>query len=587
LTGLKRALLGLAVAALVSSAGISALILSSDFSNDELFWAVFVPLVGLSFVGTGLFAWWRRPENRFGALMTATGFAWLVDGLSWADSPWPYLFSQIFGAVYVVLLAHMLLAFPSGRLYGRLAHLSIYAGYAVATLGTIPGLVFTEHAAVWDGDCGPCPSNPILIHANDSLADVFNALNSLAGIALVGVIAYLLARRWLTAAPPLRRAMAPVFGSGGLALTLVVVVLVLDVFDANQTVRDGVWYATVALVATVPYAFLFGLFRSRMFQAGAVGELVRRLGDATRPGALRGYLADALGDPTLQLAFWLPESERYVNAQGVPVDLPGRRSPRRAWTPVEREGRPVAAIVHDASLREERELVNAVAASAALALENERLEVELRAAIAEVRASRARIVQASDAARRRLERNLHDGAQQRLVSMALTLRMARHKIEKDPSGAEGLIQSAEEELGRALEDLRELARGIHPAVLSDHGLDAALQSLTQRATVPVDLLSTPGGRLPPTVEAAAYFVVAEALTNVAKYAHASKATVSVARDNGRAVVEVRDDGIGGADPAAGTGLRGLADRVAALDGRLELQSRPGEGTIVRAEIPCE
>jgi signal transduction histidine kinase len=204
----------------------------------------------------------------------------------------------------------------------------------------------------------------------------------------------------------------------------------------------------------------------------------------------------------------------------------------------------------------------------------------------ELEASRARIVAAGDEARRKLERNLHDGAQQRLVSLSLSLRLAQTKLQKDPSAAESLLEASREELAQALEELRELARGIHPAVLTDRGLDAALESLAARAPLPVEIQGS-GAALPPPVEAAAYYVVSEALANVTKYAEASSVTVKVDRVNGFALVEVADDGIGGADPGRGSGLRGLADRVASLSGKLAIDSPPGAGTRVRAEIPLE
>src|SRR5215210_2075652 len=204
----------------------------------------------------------------------------------------------------------------------------------------------------------------------------------------------------------------------------------------------------------------------------------------------------------------------------------------------------------------------------------------------ELLASRARIVEAGDQERRKLERNLHDGAQQRLVSLSLSLRLAQNRVKTDPAGAEQLLETSREELGQALEELRELARGIHPAVLTDRGLEAALESLAARSTVPIDVTG-PSAELPAQVEAAAYYVVSEALANVTKYAEASAVEVKVQRMNGIAVVEVADDGVGGADPLRGSGLRGLADRVASLSGTLDVQSPPGAGTRVRAEIPLE
>ncbi len=225
--------------------------------------------------------------------------------------------------------------------------------------------------------------------------------------------------------------------------------------------------------------------------------------------------------------------------------------------------------------------------TAALSSENEQLNAELRAKVAELRASRARIVEAGYAERRRVERDLHDGAQQRLMALTMNLRLAREKLEADPATTAELLDEAMEELAAATAELRELARGIHPVVLSDRGLAAALAGLAERSPVPVEVVSTPDERLPSAVESAAYFVVAEALTNVARYAEAGGASVRVERENGLVAVEIRDDGVGGADPDAGSGLRGLEDRVAALEGSFEVRSRPGEGTSVEARIPCE
>ena len=241
-------------------------------------------------------------------------------------------------------------------------------------------------------------------------------------------------------------------------------------------------------------------------------------------------------------------------------------------------------LVHDASLDDDPELVEAVCAAAAIAIENAQLLVESQARLTELRASRERIVAAGDAERRRLERNLHDGAQQRLVAIAMQLRLLRNRVGDDPA-AEELVAAASEELARSLDELRELARGLHPAVL-EHGLAAALQSLATRAPVATTVNYEPAGRLPEPVELAAYFVASEALANVAKYAHATSASVRVWQLGGNAAIEIADDGIGGADDTRGSGLRGLADRVEALDGRLRVTSRPGHGTTIVAELPC-
>lgn len=252
---------------------------------------------------------------------------------------------------------------------------------------------------------------------------------------------------------------------------------------------------------------------------------------------------------------------------------------------LERHGRRIAALVHDAALAEDPGLLQAVSTAAGLALENERLLADLRAQLEQLRESRARIVQAGDTERRRLERNLHDGAQQRLVALSLALGLAGSKIEQEPSAAAALLAAAREELTRALDELRELARGLHPAVLTDRGLSDALTVLADRAPVEVTLDLDLDWRAPPPIEAAAYYVVAESLANVAKYAQARTARVTATIDRRRLRVEVADDGVGGADPSVGSGLRGLDDRVQAFAGSLRVVSPPGKGTRVIAELP--
>jgi signal transduction histidine kinase len=299
---------------------------------------------------------------------------------------------------------------------------------------------------------------------------------------------------------------------------------------------------------------------------------------------LRDALARVLRDPTLTLVYWLPKLESWADLDGRPVALADLAAGRTTTMIDSAEGH-VVALLHHPALDDERELLEAVAAAAAIALENARLQVELRARLDDLKRSRARLVEAGDAERRRLERDLHDGAQQRMVGIALQLRLVHGQIRRNPEEAEQLVMTASNELARSLSELRELARGIHPAVL-EHGLSAALDALAARSAVPTTVSFEAPGRLPERVEFAAYFVASEALANVAKYARATTATLRVWRAGPMAIIEIADDGIGGADDAAGTGLRGLADRVEALDGRLRVVSPPGAGTIVTAEMPC-
>ncbi len=392
--------------------------------------------------------------------------------------------------------------------------------------------------------------------------------------------------RWRNASPPLRRVISPLYVAGAALMAMLTVLLVASLADASVEMKQDLYYATLIPFGLMPYLFLGSLVRTRMLRGGAVSQLVSQIGGGLGEEELRRALARALGDPSLELAYWIPDSERYVDAEGRPIELPGAGAARAA-SDVTLDGRRIAAIVHDPSLLGEPELVHAVGAAAGLGLEKQRLEAELRAKIEELRDQRSRMIAVGLAERRRLERDLHDGAQQRLVSLALDLRLAQSSLRDDPDTAADLLGAADAELAEALEELRELARGLHPAVLSDRGLDPAVDALASRSPMPVEIEQRLGERVPDEVELAAYFVVAESLTNVAKYAEASQALVRLAHDNGNVVVEIEDDGVGGADPRRGTGLRGLADRIGSLGGDLEIESAPGAGTTVTAKIPCE
>jgi signal transduction histidine kinase len=537
--------------------------------------------VGWGFIGAGLFAWARRPDSSLGSLMVATGFAWFIAAFSTSDIPLVFSIGGIWGSIYVVTAMHVLLAAPEGRLTSLSDRRIIGAGYVVVTVGLIPLWLFFDPAT----ECDDCPENVFLVEKSETAVNVVGTVINLIGLVLIALVLRSLIRRWRRATRNERRLYAPMYAAGVALLVAVIAQLALQSAGSEGGAVDLAFLVSLVPFALVPYLFVGAFMRTRFIQSGAVGALVARLGEARPAGGLREALAEALDDPTLELVYWLPEARRYVDASGRPVELPDD-DPSRCVTKIERDGECVAAIVHDATMPEVYEHAKRVGAAAALALENERLDAELRAKIDELRASRERMLRIGLEERRRLERDLHDGAQQRLVSMALNIRLARAKLNEDPLAADQLLESAGQELDSALEELRELARGIHPAVLTDRGLGTALETLAHRAPVPVELAELPQERLPEAVELAAYFVVAEALTNVAKYAHASHAKVEVARENGRVLVEVEDDGVGGANPESGTGLRGLADRLAVLEGRLEIDSERGRGTTVRARIPC-
>jgi signal transduction histidine kinase len=533
-------------------------------------YAVIHTLSGVSFAACGLVAWRRRPDSAVGRLLTLTG-CWLLLApiLQQIDSPLAFTVATLAGEMWIIVYAALILSFVTGgRLVSTVDQVLVGMFFVGLFVLQFAVMLFLEQE-----------DNLLLVRPD---AEIARALTDVQMIVLIVAslgVAFVIGARWRSASRPRRRALLPSLAGclSGVLYAATLTTLLLD-----SPVVPLIWVLNTALL-TVPAALLWGLLRSRLARGG-LADLFRELG--TRRGVrLEAGLAKALGDPRLVLAYRVPGGRSYIDGSGQPFTPPTPGGDRTA-APIERDGRELGILVYDASLDDDPELVEAVAATAAIALDDARLQAESEDRLAELRASRERLVAASDAERRRLERNLHDGAQQRLVSVALQLRMIQTHIRSDPALAEQLVVSASDELSQSLEDLRELARGIHPAVLN-HGLQAALKSLASRASVPTSVFFGSPGRLPEPVELAAYFVACEALANVAKYAQATQTTVRVSRRDGVAVIEIADDGVGGADESAGTGLQGLADRVAALDGRLRILSPPGGGTVVTAELPCE
>lgn len=583
---LRWALGFVAVAGVATGLLALSIVLGSDRYPHGTLDAVLRLVVGWSFIGAGLFAWWRRPHNRVGMLLAAVGFAWFVTEFAYSDKPWIFITGVVLGNLPIVVLAHLIMSFPSGRLENRTARWLIVIGYLDAVGLALASMLVLERP-IPEMRCFGCADNPIALTHWPEIFKILNSISAIGGVVLITTMVVLSVRRWMRLTGPARASVTPVMFTGGLTLALLAVTIAISQVNGDDGSGGGtIDVITMVFVAAVPYAFLFGLLRTRFSNASAVGELIEMLSDGGRQYRdIRDALAAALGDRSLEFAYWLPERNAYVDSSGSPVDVPADGG-ERAHTPVEHDGELVATIIYDSSAEGRDQLVRSAAAAAGMALRNQRLEAQLRANLAELHASRARIVRAESDARRRLERDLHDGAQQHLVSLALKLRLARSQVEADPPAAVELIDEAAVELATATEDLRELARGIHPAILTDRGLAPALESLVRRAPVPVEVTELPATRLPDEIESTIFFVVAEALTNIARYAAASEAELRVALADGAVTVLVRDNGAGGADPMAGSGIRGLVDRVAALDGRLTIVSPAGQGTTVTAEIPC-
>jgi signal transduction histidine kinase len=538
-----------------------------------------IVVVSGSFLVAGLVAWARRPRNRTGRLLVTTGLCVLLTPL--AGPPWPVLapIGVIAGVVPSILLGYLILTFPSGELRSSASRVLIGLFGLMLLVTRFAGLVAFDPSGL-----GLTYVNPYLVIDDPAFAAGIVAVQAILEIVVVLGLLGLVVIRWLRASGPARRALSPVLVASVAVVLVHLPASFVTPSDVPADVKSILATARTFSHVLFPIGFLVGFLRIHMARS-AIADLVVELGQTPTPARLRDALANALGDPTLAVAYWSPADGAYVDSGGELLALPAENQ-GRAITRLERDGVPIAAISHDPALLEDPGLVASVASAMRLAVENERLQAEVETQLQEVRASRVRIVEAGDTERKRVERDLHDGAQQRLVSLTLALRVAKMKLGDDADPAVRLsLDQASEDAREALVELRELARGIHPAILTEAGLGAAVETLADRSAVPTTVEGTSGDRLPPTIEGTAYFVVSEALANINKYSRATRARVRISRQNNRLIVEITDDGVGGADATRGSGLRGLIDRLSAIDGTLEIDSPTGGGTRLIAQIP--
>jgi signal transduction histidine kinase len=542
---------------------------------------VVVPAVtAAAFIAGGLLAWRRRPHNRCGLLMVWVGLTFLLAGLADADIEALRALGLLCQTLPLAAAIHLLLAFPSGRVAERAARVVAAAGYVVALVLQVP------RELLGDG------SSPLHVAEAPAADDALAAVQAAAGIALLVWTAAILGMRLRRSGPAARGALGPLRWYGPLALAIAAAGAVIADTSSSERVQTAAGVVQTAALAGLPLAFLAGLLGGGFGRAGEVHELLADVGEASvDPAALRGALARALGDDSLEVLYRRGgEPAAYVDARGVVADLP--RDELRRASRVALGGEVVGALVYDASLTADDELVDELARISALVIEHQRLSAELRASVVELEAAagalreaQQRIVRAADDERRRIARDLHDGAQQRLVALGIDAQRIARRADQElvERGARELSAG----LAAVLDELRALVQGIMPPALVDRGLPAAASVLVQRMPIPVDLrVAGIERRLAQDVEATAYFVIAESLTNTVKHARSAEAEVVLERGDDVLTVEVRDRGAGGADLAAGTGLRGLADRVAAVGGAFAVRDRPGGGTVVHAEIPC-
>jgi signal transduction histidine kinase len=571
----------IAAASLAAALGIVSLVAArhepaGSFAGTSTLGAIAELCAGWSLVAVGFLFWSRHRRNLFGPLLAAAGFAWFLPELNnpGLGNAVGFTIGFIGFVACAPLVGHAALAFPTGRLRSRLEAGAVALSYTAALLlfGLFPATVFDPKAS----GCIECPSNLALVRGDASLFDSLNRYGLRIGIgwllALVALLSWRLARS--------SRAVASVVVP---ALVPATVYLALVAWDfqhslargvlSNDSFDQGLWRYEAAALVAFALGVAWGLFRERQARQ-SVAHLVVELGQGPRPGGVRAALRQALGDPSLELAYRRPESGGYIDASGSPVTLDPDSG--RALTPVLRGDAPVASLLHDVRLLDQPGLLQEVLSAARIAVENEQLQAEVRAQVEDLRASRTRIVETGDAERRRLERDLHDGAQQSMLALTYDLRLARASSEAEGDlDAATLLATAGDEAQAALGELRELAHGIYPAILGEGGLQPALATLADSAPLPVELGDVPPDRYSAPVETAVYRAVADAVEDAVARG-ASFAAVDVCREGSRLFVTVEDDGL-----ERDSQLLHLADRIGALGGSIEVAP-----TTVRAEIPC-
>jgi signal transduction histidine kinase len=540
------------------------------FAGDSTARAAAELAAGWALLTVGLVALARRRGGGFGVLLVAGSFGWFL--VEWNNPGIGYALGFAIGltlyAAAPPLIAHAALVYPGSRLSSRLDGLVLTAAYvgAIVVLGLAPALFFDPKATV----CTQCPSNLLLVGPSSSLYDGFNRFGVQAGLAWSLALAVLLLLRLVRSSPALRRLLWPVLVPATVYLALVAWVFASSLdrgtLGASSVSRD-LWLGEAGALIALAAGVVWGWLRARHTRA-ALASLVVEAGASPAPGGLRDKLAGVLRDPSVKVAYRLDDGQ-LVDGLGRALVLDGE------VTPLVRGGEDVALLSHRPGLLDDPDLADEVAAAARLALENERLQAETRAQLEHLRTSRARVVAQGDAERRRLERDLHDGAQQRLVGLSLQLGLARSRLgSQGDSVLLAQIDEAEAELETALDELRELAHGLFPALLAKEGLAAALEALTEEAPVEIEIGALPHS-LSSTAEAAAYFVVSEAI----KRSRDTPDKVAARGEGDKLVVELE------ADIAAGE-IVALEDRVGAAGGTLEVARQADGRTRIRAELPC-
>jgi signal transduction histidine kinase len=581
-----------AAAGLGLSAMAMAIALSTPGPGDRALAAVGRALVVAVPVGVGVWAWRRRPDDRFGRLLVAAGFVWFLPTLAESSNDVVYSAGRVGAWLAEPVLVFVMLAFPSGRLMSRLERGVVWAAVSTVALLYLPSALIVERypQPVPYTSCRlDCPDNAfMLLDAQPDFVDAWLLpVRDLIAVLVFVAVLLLLARRIRRSTKLMRRALVPVLAIALLRAAVFIVYVPLRQASPESPILDPLGWIYLLCLPGMAVGFLVGLVRSQLEAGEALQRLAVQLRDHPGPGQVTSMLRRAMDDPSLELAFWVDGRMGWVDADGRRVQLPERGSGRCMTEVTDGAGR-VAAVIHDVALRDQQEYVDAAASLAGTALENQRLVAQVDASLQELSESRARIQAAADSERRRIERDLHDGAQQRLVALRIRLELAAETVRDEPGRGAGLMRELGVEAQEALEEVRLLAHGVYPSLLTDKGLGEALRALGRRSLLPTSVETQAIGRYSAEIESTVYFCCLEAIQNADKHAGARCAvSISLSDDGGELRFEVSDDGAGFAAGAfdSGNGFTNMHDRVAAVRGTLTIQSAPGGGTVVAGAIP--
>jgi signal transduction histidine kinase len=581
-TAAPRSFVALALAGVVSASLAGALVWTSPLVEHAHATAAGKAVLVAAYVGVGLYTWWQRPSSRLGPLLAGAGFLYTATSLAAVDDDLLFTIGRLSLAVLIVYFVYLFASVPRGRLNGPFEHRFVAGAAAVSALLWAVLLLAADrlpHGGPLTDCQEACPGNGLQViqtrhEFSTALGLATNVVTALIAVGIVG----LLARK--AASEPLvrERTFAPLmYAAIALAATFATYSVIAEAASPPGT---GLRIAGMIAAISVPLAFLYAQVRGRLVATRALWrEMAHIAPETVTPAWLQQFLRSALGDPSVELGVWREERDGYTGVDGRPFELP-TPSATRSVTHVTRMGIPSLVLVHDVALDENLEVVLGLGRTAATLLEN-------RTLVQELRTSRARIVESVEEERHRLERNLHDGAQQRLTTIQLKLAVASEEAEQTALRAE--LEELAAEAAAAASELRAVAHGIYPPLLHDAGVAPAIRAVAGRGVVPVRMIDRGIGRASPGIELAIYYCTLEALQNVARHAGPeARAVVTLARTSQELVFEVRDDGVG-FDPAEqdgdGIGLVGMRDRIGAVGGRLEIRAAPGAGTSVRGSVP--